>query len=323
MRQHPHATPDPATHPTPVIHPVPPSGTEGRQSALVGSPALRTRREENRGRVVRITHSYAYHVTDEDALLHAAAGRGWRPLPAAELSSDDPRDLTGAVMSLSGPPDVVGTRTLEHREEPVRSGAERAAATGGTPDFSVLFALRDLPLQEGHRHIGELRRLTPRSADLLHTTLVVLADQAYDDVQHLGDRFLPGIGPAVSEVFDRLPPSTWTVGHRWRRRMARAFDDLAHDLVRGHPPTPACAAEEVALRLAVEDVPGHLEGLCEEDDHQSLPQHDDDYDYSHLLPPNRRCAFAFEGADGLGRPAAWFAPFDDHSARDPRRGFRR
>ncbi|MYT23345.1 hypothetical protein GTW69_24180, partial [Streptomyces sp. SID7760] len=310
MRQHPHTTPAPA------IHQVPPSGTGTRPIPAPGPPSVRTRPGEGPGRVVRITHSYAYHVTDEDALLHAAADRGWRPTPSAELaSSDDPRDLVGALISLSGPPDIAGAQALQHREGPVRSAAEILTATVPTPDFAVLFALRcDRPLQEGDRPRGEVRQLTPRTAELLHTALVVLADQAYDDVRYLGDRFLPGFSPAASEVFDRLPPFTWTAGHRWRRRMARAFDDLADDLVRGRAPTPACSAEEMALQLAVEDLPGHLEDVSEEDDHHALPQHDDDYDCTHLLSQNLRDVSTGTGA--LRRPAAWFTPFGDRPARD-------
>ncbi|MFI5642165.1 hypothetical protein ACIA8H_32795 [Streptomyces goshikiensis] len=185
-------------------------------------------------------------------------------------------------------------------------------ARGGIAGIRYLHAWRATDESHGE---GRRRQLTPRTADLLHTALVVLADQAYDDAQHLGDRSLFDAGPAAAEVFDRLSPLTWTAGHRWRRRMARAFDDLADDLVRGQIPTPACTAEKTALRLALEDVPGHLEDLCEEDDHHALPRHEDDYDYSLLN--------WFTAERDARRPAAWFTPYDDCSGRDPRRGFRR
>ncbi|MEU5809215.1 hypothetical protein [Streptomyces sp. NPDC047718] len=111
----------------------------------------------------------------------------------------------------------------------------------------------------------------------------MLADEAYDDARHLGDRFLPEVGPAALEVFDRLPAHTWTADRRWRQRMARAFGDLACDLADGLWPNPVCAVEDMALDLALEDAPAHLEGLREEDDHHALPEHEGDYSYSRLL----------------------------------------
>lgn len=146
---------------------------------------------------------------------------------------------------------------------------------------------------------------------MLHTALLVLADQAYDDAHHLGDRLLPDAGPGTLEVLDRLPPLTWTADHRWRRRMARAFDDLAGDLADGHWPRPTCIAEEMALHLAVDDVPAHLEDLCEEDDHHTLPSHRDDYSHSHLLFRDQDVLMLFHtGFTGVGGPgrAAWFTP---------------
>ncbi|MGW5344856.1 hypothetical protein [Streptomyces sp. NPDC004050] len=164
----------------------------------------------------------------------------------------------------------------------------------------------------------------------------MLADEAYDDAQHLGDRFLPEVGPATLEVFDRLPAYTWTADHRWRQRMARAFGDLACDLADGLWPNPGCAVEEMALDLALEDAPVHLEGLREEDDHHALPEHEDDYRYSRLLFRHREvpmpCLAECTGGEHLGHPAnrsagagglgqaAWLAPFDGRSTRDLRAG---
>ncbi|MER7730078.1 hypothetical protein ABTX80_04280 [Streptomyces erythrochromogenes] len=341
-----------------------------RRELLLASPLTsppRSRPRKQRGAVLRITHTYEYRVTDEDALLRAAAERGWRPLPASERDQDDPRDLIGAMTALTAHPDVAGTRPLEHRSTaelhtlnpvpaplllPVRapgpgpgSGpggadgpAHRGAArppdertesvpAGRTPDFAALFAPRNHPCTVADRQAGKHRwQLTPRTADLLHTALAVLADQAYDDAQYLADRLLSDAGPASPEVFDRLPPVTWSADHRWRRRMARAFDDLAGDLVDGHVPEPTCTAEEVALHLAVQDVPAHLEDLCEDDEHNRLPQHRDDYDLSRPPFRNEDVLVLFRtgpaGPVGLGR-VAWFTPFDPRSARNPRRGFRR
>ncbi|MEU6311487.1 hypothetical protein [Streptomyces sp. NPDC047014] len=304
------------TAPALVVHPLPPLDRE-RRSPLLAAPyadPARPRPRGARGRVVRVTHAYEYRVTDEDALLHAAAGRGWQPLPAADRADDDPRDLLGAVMALTGDPALSGTRTLEYQ-----SSAELLGAG-----------------EDGEERAWQL---TPRTADLLHTALVVLADQAYDDAKYLGDRFVREAGSGVLEVFDRLPPLTWTAGRRWRRRMARAFDDLAGDLAAGNRPNPTCTAERMALHLAVQDAPGHQADLCAEDDHHTLPVCEDDYDYARLLPPDHEVEALFHadftggrdldrradrsmGSDELAQ-AAWFVPFDGREVRDALRGFRR
>ncbi|MFD6967676.1 hypothetical protein [Streptomyces sp. NPDC059949] len=336
-------------------------------SGPVGHPRLK----HLPGKVVRIAHLHEFHVTDEDALLRAAVDRGWEPLPASELGDDDPRDLIGAVMTLTEDPDVAGTQTLEEQSSAELLSAEdgdeladwsaapvvtrfthgwrlrgrqtRPAAEHQTPNFAALFATRDCPCKGEDEDCEECGwQLTPRTADLLHTALVVLADQAYDDAQRLGDQFLSDADSATWEVFDRLPPLTWTADHRWRRRMARAFDDLAADLAKGNWPNPTCTAEEMALHLAIEDAPTYLEDRPEEDDHNTLPEHEDDYSWdscSALLFQDHDVLMLFHtelsGIEdpenpvnqsmGVGdlREAAWFSPFDNRSIRDPRRGFRR
>ncbi|MCX4808746.1 hypothetical protein OG594_45565 [Streptomyces sp. NBC_01214] len=178
---------------------------------------------------------------------------------------------------------------------------------------------------------------------MLHTALVVLADQAYDDAQHLGDQFLSVADSATWGVFDRLPPLTWTADHRWRRRMARSFDDVAGDLVKGNWPNPNFTAEEMALHLAIEDAPTYLEDRPAEDDHNTLLEHeDDDYGWdgcSDLMFQDHDVLMLFhskytgiEDSDhpanqfldvGDLREAAWFDPFDNRGIRDPQRGLRR
>ncbi|MEW2259747.1 hypothetical protein ACFY64_34830 [Streptomyces collinus] len=335
--------------------------------AAAGHPRLK----DLPGKVVRITHLREFHITDEDALLHAAARRGWEPLPASELGDDDPRDLAGAVITLTEDSDVTGSQTLEDQSSaevlsvedgdeladwsaaPVvtrfvhgwrlRQQRKRPAAGEQTPNFAALFAVRDCPCKGEDPDCEECGwQLTPRTADLLHTALVLLADQAYDDAHRLGDQFLPDADATTWEVFDRLPPLTWTADHRWRRRMARAFDDLAADLARGKWPEPTCTAEEMALHLAIEDAPTHLEDRPPTDPHHTLPEHGDDYswdDCSDLLFQDHDVLMLFDPklggiADpedlanqsmGVGdlRAAAWFEPFGSHSVRDPGRGFRR
>lgn len=40
---------------------------------------------------------------------------------------------------------------------------------------------------------------------------------------------------------------------QWRRRFARAADDLASDLERGQWPEPTCTAEGLVLHLSIRD----------------------------------------------------------------------
>ncbi|MEW2585168.1 hypothetical protein [Streptomyces virginiae] len=357
------------TAPPMVIHPPQPADRERR--AFLLAPPLSTPSRARDGvaqdRVVRVTHAYEYRITDEKELLYAAAARGWEPAAASDRGDEDPRDLLGAVMALTAATALAGARTVEHQSSgellgtdeadgptdrssapasprvtrlPCARDRTRPSGTVPTPDFATLFATRD---RRGRREDeecgGRERQLTPRTAHLLHTALVVLADQAYDDARYLGDRFLRDAGSGAVEVLDRLPPFTWTAGRRWRRRMARAFDDLADDLAGGRRPAPACIAEEMALYLAIQDAPAHQEELGPEEDHHRLQVCEDDYSSARLLPQDHdvlmlfhtdfagsrdldRLANQYTGADELSQ-AAWFIPFDDLGGRDPLRGFRR
>lgn len=354
-----------------VLFVVPEAEPSEDEPAVPPGPAGHPRLKDLPGKVVRIAHLREFHITDEDAVLRAAVDRGWEPLPASQLGDDDPRDLIGAVMTLTEDPDVPGAHTLEEQSSAELLSAEdgdeladwsaapvvtrfthgwrlrhqrtRPAAADHTPNFAALFAPQHCPCKGEDEDCEECGwQLTPRTADLLHTALTVLADQAYDDAQRLGDQFLPDADSVTWEVFDRLPPLTWTADHRWRRRMARAFDDLAGDLAKGNWPNPTCTAEEMALHLAIEDAPTYLEDRPEADDHNTLPEHEDDYSWdicSDLLFQDHDVLMLFHTelsgikdpenpanqSMGVGdlREAAWFDPFDNRSIRDPRRGFRR
>ncbi|MEU1502596.1 hypothetical protein [Streptomyces sp. NPDC005732] len=336
------------------------------------APASHPRLNDLPGKVVRIARLYEFHVTDEDALLRAATDRGWEPLSAVDLGDDDPRDLVGAVMTLTEDNvDLPGAQTLEdqssaellnadegdeladwsvspvtvrfHHGWRLRYERRRPAQPSQTPNYAALFPLRECDCggkDEDCERCGW--QLTPRTADLLSTALSVLADQAFDDAPRLGDVHLPDALSDGWGVFNRLPPLTWAADHRWRRRMARAFDDLADDLDKGRWPDPTCTAEEMALHLAIEDAPTYLVDRIPGDEHHSLPQHEDDYSWdmcSELLFQDHDVLMLFndslseiEDPDspanqrlGMGdlRSAAWFSPFNASGARDPRRGFRR
>jgi hypothetical protein len=152
-------------------------------------------------------------------------------------------------------------------------------------------------------------------------------------------------------VLDLLPPITFKENRQWRRKFARACDDLAGDLANGRWPIPRCTAEEMALHLALRWAPEELEGLQdgEDDDgdghpasHLKLPEGPGDYgwgmcseiffqDHDVLVlfdaemdgfedPSNPSNQYA--GASDL-RPDAWFRAFNSgQPLRDPHRGFR-
>lgn len=331
------------------------------------------------GKVVRVTYLREYHVRDETAVLQAAMALGWEPAPASALPEDDPRDLVGAVMTLTENEGIPGADTLQEQTAGQLLRVERgdevadwsstpiietfdhgwrlqSEPTPGTgqpdlddpelPDMAVLFPVKTCACGGQDLECEECDfQLTPRTADLLHTALSILADEAYEDADQLGDRALAaGQHGGDWEVFTRLPQLTWRCGRDWRRNMARAFDNLAEDLEHGRWPQPTCTAEEMALHLALEEAPGHLDEVDDNEDHRhrQLPVHNDDYDWdacADVLFQDGDVVMlfnpAFDGiedpdndvnqAAGIGdlRPDAWFEPFHNVPARDPERGHRR
>ena len=263
------------------------------------------------GKVVRIAHLREFHVIDEDALVREAMSQGWEPVPASELDDDDPRDLVGAVMTLTEQGgSITGADTLEDQSEaallrvedhdeladwserPIRTRfthgwrlRQQPAYTRKRPqqdeaplDLVALFPVKDCGCaDEECEDCGW--QLTPRTADLLLTALCVLGDQAYDDAEELGDHRVSDHESGNWEVFTRLPALTFGAKRRWRRKMARAFGDLARDIERGGWPQPSCTAEEMALHLAIQDAPTYLEDVDDQDGHTRLPTHRDDYDW--------------------------------------------
>ncbi|MCX4688561.1 hypothetical protein OG401_30415 [Kitasatospora purpeofusca] len=328
------------------------------------------------GPVVQITTLREYHVHDRELLVKTATTQGWTPLPATELDGDDPDDIVGAVMHLSRYDEVIdgadnvtdqsagyqlriedGDEVADWSAEPViaefgtgwRLSAQETdkrsigTAWGDIPDFATLFSVTEHDC--GGEECGDCGwQLTPRTADLLHTALTVLAGQAYDEAEALGDRPVAAEENGDWEFFARLPKLTRGCDFQWRRRMARALDDLADDLEHGHWPEPTCTAEELALHLALGEAPGYLDDVDDNEGspHRKLPVHDDDYDFDackDLLFQDSDVLMLysprFDGIEdpdgdvnrqfGIGdlRPAVWFEPFDNVEARDPHRGFRR
>ena len=115
-----------------------------------------------------------------------------------------------------------------------------------------------LPLQESVSLLPFAGfQMTPRTAAVLWSVAQILADHSYDDVEEHGSDLLPD--RAEWYLFDRYPRLTWSRDTAWRRRAARAYDDLAADLAAGDWPLPTCPAEELALHLILEDAPSAAE----------------------------------------------------------------
>ncbi|GAA0948382.1 hypothetical protein GCM10009550_24670 [Actinocorallia libanotica] len=291
------------------------------------------------GRVVRITSMLELHVYEPNRLFTAARAAGWEPMPH---SDHDPDDLVGAVMTLADYPQIPGAEGLGNE----MSGEFLAPHKGDEqkhqpPDFAALFPIPDCSCDQEDCEDCSSWHLTPRTADVLHTALCVLSDQAFDDADELGDE------PAQKDhpdwgTFTRLPRITWNQNHDWRRQFARACYDLANDLRQGHWPLPRCFAEEMALHLALEDSDADEDTIQFDEDHAALPTGRDDYDWEGCS----ECLFqdhdvlqlfdlALDGIEdpdteinqyyGIGdmRPEAWFNAFKNASPRDPQRGFHR
>ncbi|MGK5556683.1 hypothetical protein ACSNOI_34250 [Actinomadura kijaniata] len=315
-----------------------------------GQVPRNARLREFPGKVVRVTKLLELHVHDEKQLLSAARAQGWFPLNAEEREEDDPNDVVGAVMHLFVHHGMPGTDDVTEQDvgqllrpsggdevtdwSPVPITASFSAGwlarstpppPAGRPDFAKLFPM------ESECDCGEevcddciSWKLTPRTAEVLHASLRMLADQAFDDVQNHGDQ--PVSKRDDCSLFGELPRHTWKQNATWRRQVARAFDDLADELERGEWPAPRCPAEEMALDLAIQYAPGRLEILEETADngvtwgeqHRALPKHQGDYDWE-------GCAgIFFEDDDYLYTSAEdWFDLFVGFEPRDPKRGFRR
>ncbi|WP_371500785.1 hypothetical protein OG871_29015 [Kitasatospora sp. NBC_00374] len=199
------------------------------------------------------------------------------------------------------------------------------------PDFAELF-----PLETEDGDSGDWT-LTPRTACLLHTQLIALADAAYDDLdEHLDEPVTDG-DEGEWTVYSRLPQRTWGLHRGWRRTLARTFDDLADDLALGEWPLPRCLAEELALRMALADARALLGAQPESvaDMMGDLPADLYDYDWD-------GCADELFGVfgpddgdpelDALQRteqllaathPEGWFLAYEDAEERDAGRGYRR
>jgi hypothetical protein len=169
-------------------------------------------------------------------------------------------------------------------------------------------------------------------AAALRWAAAITADDAYDDVENHGGEPVPDNAWDWS-LFDTYPHVTWTETVEWRRRAARAYDDLSADVDAGMWPLPRCPAEELALHTLLarlRDWTSDREAFPTLwDELSALPGHPDDENWSgaweQLFQDHDVLSLydqPFEG-EPLPQPPNWFAEFTDFEARDPRRGFRR
>lgn len=79
-------------------------------------------------------------------------------------------------------------------------------------------------------------------------------------------------------LLDRLPKCTFAESARWRRELARSFDDLVEDLDAGQLPRPRTIAEQLALLIVIAQASAALadEGYGDWDAVTDVPMGDRD-----------------------------------------------
>ncbi len=215
--------------------------------------------------------------------------------------------------------------------EPLGGTLEISTTDDFAPDFAELF-----PLDTEDGEPGDWS-LTPRTACLLHTQLLALADAAYDDLEEHGDDPVTEGDEHDWAVFARLPRRSWPMHRSWRRAMARAFDDLAEDLGLGEWPLPRCPGEELALRLALTDARTLLgsQPQAVADLMGDLPADLYDYDWDGCVDellgiydlagqdPDEDSAIRLDNLLAATHPEGWFLGYEEAEEREPGRGYRR
>jgi hypothetical protein len=346
--------------------------TPATRDALTRTPSD-ARLAQLTGKAFRVIQFLEYHVHDAARLLAASAADGCPLLSDEDDQADPDDDLLDALMHLADTShqvpgaDIITQESsgqiltgdpeaelADWQREPVtaefgggwRLGNDNPDEAPTRPDFAALFPVRSCDLSHGSEEerydcdvCGDWQ-LTPRTADTLHAALVILSDEAHEEADEKGDDQVPDKNAGDWFLFDRLPRITWGADAKWRRRFGIACEDLAQDLAEGHWPLPRCTAEEMALHLAIQDAPGHLETQQEARDerHAALPEYPDDYNWdtcSELFFEDHDVLMLFDASlDGLENPdndlnqhirigdlraATWFKPFSHLEPRDPDR----
>ncbi|TQC40116.1 hypothetical protein EEB14_56435 [Rhodococcus sp. WS4] len=169
--------------------------------------------------------------------------------------------------------------------------------------------------------------LTPRQARMVAVTAGAFAATVYGDADALAGRAIESV--EQGSLLAALPSVTWGQDTGWRRRMARAFDDLAADIAAGRDPEPVCTGEVVALRLVLAAAAEHAAAGDLDRVVADVPVHRRDCDWgtaAAVLCGDRDALTLFDEtpiADGVVvDPDEWFVPSDGDRARDPDRGHR-
>jgi len=304
-------------------------------------------------RRMKVTAEAIIEITDEAALelavladIDATDFQASDDSPAEQVRASEREqvagDPTAALSWIADPfaivPDLQGIDICEGASS-VAEIDQYGATRLPLPDFAALFPVCSCAKDSCQACSGF--QITPRTAAVLWAVGQILADQAYDDIEDYGDD--PVADDNNWAVFGRYPRLTWTQNAVWRRQAARAYDDLAADLLAGHWPTPRSPAEEMALHLILRDAPAAVDdnwaGLG---DDTPLPTHTDDFawdlaldalfqdtDILTLFNPqldgieDPHADLNLQFSIGDYRPQAWFQVFANMRPRDGRRPFRR
>lgn len=155
--------------------------------------------------------------------------------------------------------------------------------------------------------------VTPRNAFVLHHVLKDLADRTYFTVR--------------STFWESsLPDSVETQTDWFLLHCARAYDDLATDLLSGEAPNPRCLAERVALGYALSHTgSSHNESVYTDETYLALPASRFDHDWEFLAEVEVGEAGKFLDSDVIEEDLwdEWFQPYPSVEPRDQDRGFRR
>lgn len=174
-------------------------------------------------------------------------------------------------------------------------------------------------------------RVTPRQREMLRIRLWVYADMLFDEIEEHGDAPVDPQGRWF--VAELLPRCTWNLDSRWRRAMARAFDDLAGDMDAGALPYPRTIAEQLALGVAIGGAQTALADHDYDEEFEALPEYPGDHHWDRVIDE----LLADRDTDALSSPDPaeveayltavpidmWFETFPGHVPRDPARGYRR
>jgi hypothetical protein len=138
--------------------------------------------------------------------------------------------------------------------------ARHHPATGETKDrgqdrvdFAALFR-RPLQDPEDPEDPDAFERPTPRQAAALDVSLGWMSEQVGFDIEEHEGQPVTFDNRQSWALLAALPVSTWRRKLAWRGRFRACIDDLIGDLEAGEAPIPRCVGEEVALRLAIEEV---------------------------------------------------------------------